>query len=193
MSAILDRDRDTASGATDAPHRPAAARNVRRPGRGLGGNDPYASPDGKSQRGDDGGESVGRSGNYEETEDGSTVCTGDEVERRQGTEDGEGYKMLHPGGDGRSNRVGIIVNVEMSKEVVRVERWQVIIGVWMMIRQQMVCVICVYGPQKGRTEAEKEAFREKVERLAGMSDGQTMMCVAGDFNTHIGVVEPEDE
>ena len=26
-----------------------------------------------------------------------------------------------------------------------------------------------------------------------MSDGQTMLCVAGDFNAHIGVVEPGDE
>ena len=73
------------------------------------------------------------------------------------------------------------------------ERWQGrarIIAVWMMIRQQMVCVIFVYGPQPGRTEAEKEAFREEVERMAGLSDCQTMLCVAGDFNAHIGVVEP---
>ena len=90
----------------------------------------------------------------------------------------EGYKVMHAGGDGRSNGVGIIVNVEISKEVVRVERWQGrIIAVWMMIRQQMVCAICVYGPQTGRTEAEKEAFREEVERLAGLSDGHTMLCV----------------
>ena len=26
-----------------------------------------------------------------------------------------------------------------------------------------------------------------------MTDGQKMMCVAGDFNAHIGVVEPGDE
>ena len=72
----------------------------------------------------------------------------------------EGYKMLHAG-DGRSNGVVIIVNVEIIKEVVRVERWHGwIIAMWMMIRQQMVCVICIYGPQTGRTEAEKEAFRE---------------------------------
>ena len=95
---------------------------------------------------------------------------------------------------GRSNGVGIIVNVEISKEVVRVERWRGrSIAVWMMIRQQMVCVICVYGPQTGRTEAEKEAFREEVERLAGLSYGLTMMCVAGHFNAHISLVEPEDE
>ena len=57
----------------------------------------------------------------------------------------------------------------------------------------MVCVICVYGPQTGRTEAEKDAFREEVERLYGLIDGQTLLCVAGDFNVHIGVVELGDE
>ena len=105
-----------------------------------------------------------------------------------------GYKMLHAGGDGKSNGIGIIVNVENSKEVVRVEIWQGIINaVWMMIRQHMECVICVYEPQTGRAEAERETFREEVERMAGLSDGQTMLCVVGDFNAHIGVVEPVDE
>ena len=33
------------------------------------------SPDGKSQRGDDGGKGIGSSGNDEETEDGSTMCS----------------------------------------------------------------------------------------------------------------------
>ena len=91
MAAIFDRDRDTASGVTDAPHLPAAARNVRGPG-----SDPATtlmrSPDGKSQRGDDGRKGIGSSGNDEETEDGSTMCTRDEVERRQGTEDGGGIQ-----------------------------------------------------------------------------------------------------
>ena len=108
--------------------------------------------------------------------------------RDRAREMAEEYKMLHAGGDGRNNGVGIIVNVEISNEVVRVERWQGrIIALWTMIRQQMACVICVYGPQTGRTEAEKEAFREVVERLAGLSDGHTMLCVAGDFHAHISV------
>ena len=34
----------------------------------------------------------------------------------------EGYNMLHAGGDGRGNGFGIFVNVEISKDVVRVER-----------------------------------------------------------------------
>ena len=83
---------------------------------------------------------------------------------------------------------------ELISEVVQVEWWQRrIIAVWVIIRQHMVRVICVYGPQTSRTAAEKGAFREEVERLAGLSDGQTMLCVAGDFNAHTGVVEPADE
>ena len=38
------------------------------------------------------GQCIGSSGNDEETEDGSTMCTGDEVGRRQGTEDGGGLQ-----------------------------------------------------------------------------------------------------
>ena len=63
MAAILDRDRDTASRVIDAPHLPAAARNVPGPATTL-----MRSPDGKSQRGDDGGKGIGSSGNDEEME-----------------------------------------------------------------------------------------------------------------------------
>ena len=50
------------------------------------------SPDGKYRRGDDGGKGIVSSGNDEETEYGGTLCTGDEVEKRQGTEDGGGIQ-----------------------------------------------------------------------------------------------------
>ena len=32
-----------------------------------------------------------------------------------------------------------------------------------------------------------------MERLAGLSDGQKMLCVAADFNVQIGVGRPGDE
>ena len=50
------------------------------------------SPDGKSERGGDGWKGVGSSGNDEETENGITVYSGDNVVRRQGTEDGGGIQ-----------------------------------------------------------------------------------------------------
>ena len=59
------------------------------------------------------------------------------------------------------------MNVEISKEVVRVERWQGrMIAVLMMIRQQMVCVICIYGPLSGR----RRMLSENVGRSGQLSD-----------------------
>ena len=44
--------------------------------------------------------------------------------------------MLHTGGDGSSNGVGIIVSEEISKQVVRVEIWegQIVIG-WVVMQR----------------------------------------------------------
>ena len=71
----------------------------------------------------------------------------------------EGYKLLHAGGDGRSNGVGIIVNVEISKEMLRVERWQGrIIAVWMMIRQHKLWYVssAVMDPRRvGRRQRRR--------------------------------------
>ena len=188
MAATLDRDRDTASGATDEPHFPAAARNVRGPGRASSRQRPLCEVRMGSLNV---GMMEGKALEVVEMMKGRTIevlCVqetrwrGDRVRKMS-----EGYNMPHAGGDGRSHGVGTIVNEEISKEVVRMERWVGrVIAVWMMIRQQIVCVICVYGPQTGRTEAEEEAFREEVERL---SDGETMLCVPGDLHAHIGVVE----
>ena len=105
-----------------------------------------------------------------------------------------GYKMMHAGGDGRSNGVGGIVSEEISRKVVRVERWnRKAIAVLMIVQKQLMCVISVYGPQTGRTEAEKQDFRDEVEKMMGLVEVGTMLCVVGDFNAHVGLVETGDE
>ena len=105
-----------------------------------------------------------------------------------------GYKLLHAGGDGRSNGMGIIVSEEISKTVVRVERWKRrIVMAWLIIRKQMMCVMSVYGPRTGRMEAEKEEFRDALEKMMGLVELEVMLCIAGDFNAHVGVVEPGEE
>ena len=56
-----------------------------------------------------------------------------------------------------------------------------------------MCYVCVYGPQMGRTEAEKEEFRDTLERMMGLVELKVMLCIAGDFNAHVGIVEPGEE
>ena len=57
----------------------------------------------------------------------------------------------------------------------RVERWNVrAIAVWMIVQKQLMCVISVYGPQTGRTEAEKQDFRDEVGKMMGLVEVGTM-------------------
>ena len=39
---------------------------------------------------------------------------------------------------------------------------------WMMVKKQVVCITYVYGPQTGRAETEKRAFKEELERMVGL-------------------------
>ena len=90
--------------------------------------------------------------------------------------------------------MGIIVSEEISKTVVSVERWKGrIVMAWLMIWKQMMCVMSVYGPQTGRMEAEKVEFRDALERMMGLVELEVLLCIAGDFNAHFGVVEPGEE
>ena len=64
---------------------------------------------------------------------------------------------------------------------------------WAMIRKQLVCVMYVYGPQTGRTEAEKQVFRDTLKMMIGMVQLETLLRIAEDVNAHIGETEPGEE
>ena len=181
-------ERATASGVTDAPSTLAAARRQRRP-RGSSGRQ-------RSRREVRlGSLNVGTTSGKEvevvemmERRRLEVLCIqetkwkGDRARTMMG-----GYKLLHAGGDGRSNGVGIIVSEEIGNTVVRVERWKGrTVMAWLIIRKQMMCVMSVY-------EAEKEEFMDALERMIGLVELEVMLCIAGDFNAHVGVVEPGEE
>ena len=90
--------------------------------------------------------------------------------------------------------VGIDRSEEISEEVVRVERWKRrIIMAWAMIRKQLVCVMSVYGPHTGRTEADKQEFIDALEMMIGMVELEILLCIAGDVNARVGETEPGEE
>ena len=166
MATRRNHDRATAFGVTDAPYSQAAARNEQSPG-------------GSSFRPRSrcevriGSLNVG-------TMEGKALEVVEMMHRRRmevlyvqetkwkgyrARQMAGGYKMMHAGGDGRSNGVGVIVSEEISREVVRVERWNGrAIEVWTIVQKQLMCVISVYGPQTGRTEAEKQDSEMKWRR-----------------------------
>ena len=194
MVQLLLSERATASGVTDAPSTLAAARRQRRPrgssGRQLSRREVRLGSLNVGTMSGKGVEVV----EMMERRRLEVLCIqetkwkGDRARTMMG-----GFKLLHAGGDERSNGVGIIVSEEISKTVVGVERWKGrIMMAWLIIRKQMMCVMSVYGPQTGRMEAEKEEFRDALERMMGLVELKVMLCIAGDFNAH-GVVEPGEE
>ena len=60
-----------------------------------------------------------------------TKWKGDRARRLVG-----GCKLLHTGGDGKSNGVGIIVSEEIGNQVVKLESWEErIVVAWLVIRR----------------------------------------------------------
>ena len=49
------------------------------------------------------------------------------------------------------------------------------------------------GKKEGRVEAENRAFREELERKVGLVEARVMMCIAGEFNGHVGTAETGEE
>ena len=71
------------------------------------------------------------------------------------------------------------------------EGW--IVMAWVMIQRQMVCVMSVYGPQTGRTGEKEQEFRDTPEKMMGKVVLEVMLCIAEDFNMHVGVAELGEE
>ena len=64
---------------------------------------------------------------------------------------------------------------------------------WAMLRRQLVCVMSVYGPQTGMAEAEKQEFGDALGMMIGMVELETLLCITGYVNAHIGETAPGEE
>ena len=52
-----------------------------------------------------------------------------------------------------------------------------------------VCVWATDGKDEGRERGVQRCFEED-DRIGG---AEVMLCIAGDFNAHVGIVEPGEE
>ena len=55
-------------------------------------------------------------------------------------------------------------------------------------------MLCRYmGHKTGRSGKEKQEFGDKLERMMEIVELDVMLCIMGDFNVHVGVVELGEE
>ena len=70
---------------------------------------------------------------------------------------GRRYKLWWSGNS--TGGVGVLEKEELCEKVVKVRRRSDrVMMVVMVLEEEMLRIICVYGPQSGRTAAEKEHF-----------------------------------
>ena len=101
---------------------------------------------------------------------------------------GRGCKLLRSGANKQgTNGVGIVIFKDLKEDLISVsKRSDRVISINLGVEETVVNSICVYAPQVGCTEEEKETFWEQIDQeLSATLDDETVI-VGGDLNGHIG-------
>ena len=97
---------------------------------------------------------------------------------------GRRYKLWWSGNSDGMGGVGVLVKEELCEKVMEVRRNSDTVTT---LEEEVVRIICVYGPQSGRTGAEKEHFHD--DDLGNEWDlhsvGELVLGMS-DFNGHVG-------
>ena len=97
-----------------------------------------------------------------------------------GTEE-EKYKLWYSGNEEGTGGVGVLLCQRLVQNVIEVERFS---DRCMKIR--LVLGRYVYVPQVGRSNEEKDQFRDELEDIISNVPDRDGLIIAGDLNCHIG-------
>lgn len=100
---------------------------------------------------------------------------------------GRRYKLWWSGNSEGIGGVGVLVKEELCEKVVEVRRRSDrVMTVIMAFEEEVVRIICVYSPQSGRTDAEKERFYDELSSEWDLQSVGELVLGMGDFNGHVG-------
>ena len=100
---------------------------------------------------------------------------------------GRGYKLWWSGNDTGFGWVGILVKEQISGNVVEVRgKSDRVMAIVLTLGREVMRVICAYGPQNGRTDAEKVHFYAEMGSEWDLGSSSEIIVSLGDFNGHVG-------
>ena len=100
---------------------------------------------------------------------------------------GQRYKLWWSGNDAGFGGVGISVKEEISGNVVEVRRKSDrVMAIMLTLGREVMRVICAYGPQSGRPDAEKVHFYDKMGSEWNFGSSSEIIVSLEDFNGHVG-------
>jgi len=99
----------------------------------------------------------------------------------------DGYKLWYSGFKRAANGVGILVEKDLTEQVVEVRRKSDrIMSIRLVVGSEIFNVVSVYGPQIGLDEDIKRLFREDLDEVIQNIPQTEKLLIGGDFNGHIG-------
>jgi len=100
---------------------------------------------------------------------------------------GNGYKLFYYGTNNRRNGVGIILDPEMKKNVLEVNRKSDrLMRVKIKVENRIINIVSASPPQTGCEEEEKEEFGDNLGRVIQNVPPLEVLWVGGDLNGHVG-------
>ena len=100
---------------------------------------------------------------------------------------GRRYKLWWSGNDVGFGGVGILVKEEISGNVEEVRRKSDrVMAIVLTLGREVMRVICAYGPQSGRPDAEKVHFYDEMGSEWDLGSSSEIIVSLRDFNGHVG-------
>ena len=103
---------------------------------------------------------------------------------------GRRYKLWWSGYSDGTEGMGVLAKEDLCKKVVEVQRRSDrVMTVVMVLEEEVLRITCVYGPQGGRTAAEKVHFYDYLRSEWDLHSVGELVLGTGDFNGHVGKME----
>ena len=101
---------------------------------------------------------------------------------------GRRCKLWWSGNSDGTGGVGVLAKEELYEKLWRCEGEVTarVMTIVMMLKEEVLRIICVYGPQRGRTAADKEHFYDEMRSEWDLHKVGELVLGMGDFNGHAG-------
>ena len=100
---------------------------------------------------------------------------------------GQRYKLWWSGNDAGFGGIGILVKEEIFGNIVEARRKSCrVMVIALTLAREVMHVICAYGPQSGRPDAEKVHFDDEMGSEWDLGSSSGIIVSLGDFNAHVG-------
>ena len=99
----------------------------------------------------------------------------------------DGYRVIYSGGMKKERRVGIVLDSDTAKRVIRIEQLSDrVLVVKMQAEPADIVLVQAYMPTSSHEDEEIERIYDQLDEIIGKQKGTDYLVVIGDMNAVVG-------